>query len=119
MDARKSRFAPNTPDPVCAKDTRRLRPTRFAEMVAFKDSLTLDISCPSSLGPSFEVEIQTHVRRIEVQRICSTRRKLGRFTTVVAHTCHTKVMTTLAEYGTGCLYEDTNFYSVLIVRSAS
>jgi len=33
--------------------------------------------------------------------------------------CHTKVMTTLVENGTRCLYEDTNFYSVLIVRSAS
>jgi len=33
--------------------------------------------------------------------------------------CHTKAMTTLVEYGTRCLYEDTNFYSVLIVRSAS
>ena len=28
-------------------------------------------------------------------------------------------MTTLVEYGTRCLYEDTNFYFVLIVRSAS
>ena len=28
-------------------------------------------------------------------------------------------MTTLVEYGTRCLYENTNFYSVLIVRSAS
>jgi len=28
-------------------------------------------------------------------------------------------MTTLVEYGTRCLYEDTNFYSVLIVRSGS
>jgi len=27
--------------------------------------------------------------------------------------------TTLVEYGTRCLYEDTNFYSVPIVRSAS
>jgi len=33
--------------------------------------------------------------------------------------CHTKAMTTLVEYGTRCLYEDTNFFSVLIVRSAS
>jgi len=29
--------------------------------------------------------------------------------------CHTKAMTTLVEYGTRCLYEDANFYSVLIV----
>jgi len=28
-------------------------------------------------------------------------------------------MATLVEYGTRCLYENTNFYSVLIVRSAS
>jgi len=28
-------------------------------------------------------------------------------------------MTTLVEYGTRCLYEGTNFYSVLIARSAS
>jgi len=32
--------------------------------------------------------------------------------------CHTKAMTTLVEYGTKCLCEGTNFYSVLIVRSA-
>ena len=28
-------------------------------------------------------------------------------------------MTTLVEYGTRCFYDNTNFYSVLIVRSAS
>jgi len=33
--------------------------------------------------------------------------------------CHIKAMTALVEYGTRCLCEDTNFYSVLIVRSAS
>jgi len=33
--------------------------------------------------------------------------------------CHTKAMNTLVEYGTRCLYEDANFYSVLIVWSAS
>jgi len=33
--------------------------------------------------------------------------------------CHTKAMNTLLEYGTRCLYEDANFYSVLIVWSAS
>ena len=40
------------------------------EMVAFKDPLTLDIGYPSSLGSSFVVEIQTHARRIELERIC-------------------------------------------------
>jgi len=33
--------------------------------------------------------------------------------------CHTKAMITLAEYGPRCLYADTNFYYVLIVRSPS
>ena len=42
MDARKKRFAPNTPDPLCAKDTWPV----LSEMVAFKDPLTLDIGCP-------------------------------------------------------------------------
>jgi len=33
--------------------------------------------------------------------------------------CHTKAMTKLVEYRTRCLYQDTNFYSVPILRSAS
>ena len=36
----------------------------------------------------------------------------------VAHPC-TKAMTTLVEYVTRCLYENTKFYTVLIVRSTS
>jgi len=43
--------------------------------------------------------------------------KLGRFTNS-PYVCHTKAMTSLVEYGTKCLYEDINFFSVLIVRSA-
>jgi len=42
VDARKSCFAPNTPDPLCAKDRRHL--IRFPGMAAFKALLTLDIS---------------------------------------------------------------------------
>jgi len=38
----------------------------LSEILAFKDPLTLDMRCPSSLGSSFEVEIQTHARRIEL-----------------------------------------------------
>jgi len=53
-------------------------------MVAFKDPLTLDIGYPSSLGSSFVIEIQTHARRIELEQICWTRRKLSRITTAVA-----------------------------------
>jgi len=42
----------------------------LSEMVAFKDPLTPDIASPSSLGSSFVIEIQTHARRIELERIC-------------------------------------------------
>jgi len=42
----------------------------LSEMVAFKDPLTLDTGCPSSLGSSFVIEIQTHARRIELERMC-------------------------------------------------
>jgi len=54
------RYAPKTQDtlPVLSK------------IVAFKDPLTLDTGCPSSLGSSFVIEIQTHARRIELDRIC-------------------------------------------------
>ena len=50
------RYAPKTQDTLLI----------LFEMVAFKDPLTLDIGCPSSLGSAFEVEIQTHARRIEL-----------------------------------------------------
>jgi len=39
-------------------------------MVAFKDPLTLDIGYLSSLGSSFVIEIQAHVRKIGLERIC-------------------------------------------------
>jgi len=42
----------------------------LSEMVAFKDLLTLDIGCLSSLGSSFVIEIQTQARRLELERIC-------------------------------------------------
>jgi len=51
------RYAPTTQDTLLV----------LSKMVAFKDPLTLDIGCPSSLGSSFEVEIHTHARRIELQ----------------------------------------------------
>jgi len=54
------------------------------EMVAFKDPLTLDISCLSSLGSSFVIEIQTHAGGVGLEPFAKTRRKLDRFTTVVA-----------------------------------
>ena len=42
----------------------------LTETAAFKDPLTLDVSCPSSLGSSFVIEIQTQARRIDLERIC-------------------------------------------------
>jgi len=42
----------------------------LSEMLAFRDPLTHDIGCPSSLGSLFVIEIQTHARRIELERIC-------------------------------------------------
>jgi len=68
MDARQSRFAPNTPEPLCAKGTRHL--IRFARNGSIHDPLTLDIGYLSSLGSSFVIEIQAHVRRIGLERIC-------------------------------------------------
>jgi len=44
------RYAPETQDTLPV----------LSEMIAFKDPLTLDISCPSNLGSSFVIEIQTH-----------------------------------------------------------
>jgi len=56
MDARKSRFAPNTPDPLCAKGTRHL--IRFARKGSIQRPLNLDIGCLSSFGSSLVIEIQ-------------------------------------------------------------
>ena len=117
MDARKSRFAPNTPDPVCVKGTRHL--IRFARN-AFKDLLTPDIGYLSSLGSSFVIEIQAHARQIGLERICWNKTKIKQICYCSClYICHTKAMTTLVEYGTRCFYKNTNFHSVLIVRSAS
>jgi len=89
-------------------------------MVAFKDPLTLDIDYLSSLASSFVIEIQAHARRIGLERICLNKTKNRQvYYCSSLYICHTKAMTTLVEYGTRCLYGDTNFYSVLIVRSAS
>jgi len=68
MDARKSRCAPKHLIRYAPKTQDTL--LFFSEMVAFNDPLTLDIDCPSSLGSSFVIEIQTHARRIELEWIC-------------------------------------------------
>jgi len=68
VDAGESRFSPSTPDPLYAKDARHL--TVLPEMVAFKDPLTVGKGYRSSLGSLFVMEIQTHDRRIGLERIC-------------------------------------------------
>ena len=67
-DARKSRFAPNTPDLLCANYTRHLK--------CFARNGTIQ-RCPHpwhrlslKFGSSFVIEIQTHARTIEFERIC-------------------------------------------------
>jgi len=44
--------------------------------------------------------------------------KLGMFTSSL-YIRHTKAMSALVEYGTRCFYKTTNFYSDLIILSAS
>ena len=118
MDARKSRFAPNTPDPLCAKDTRHLSRSvrngsiqrsphpwhrlslKFAIFICDKNSNT----CQKNRART-DLQKKTKIRQVYY---CSS-----------LYICHSKAMTTLVEHRTRCLYEDTNFYSVLIVRSAS
>jgi len=66
------------------------------------------------------IEIQVHARRIGIERICENKTKIRQvYYCSSLYVCHTKAMTTLVECGTRCFYEDTNFYPVLIVRSAS
>jgi len=117
MYARKSRFSPNTPDPLCAKDTRHLM------CFARNGSIRRSTHPWHRLSLKFEIFI--------CDRKSNTRQKNRARTNLLNKTkikqdhsccslyiCHTKAITTLVEYGTKCLYEDTNFYSVLIVRSA-
>jgi len=69
----------------------------------------LNTKSSAKAGPVFTFSLQGRVARplaLRQLRHC-------------LYICHTKAMTTLVEYGTRCLYEDTNFYSVLIVRFAS
>jgi len=92
----------------------------LSEMAECKDPFTLDIGYLSSLGSSFVIEIQAHAGRIGLKRICWNKTKIRQvYYCGSLYMCHTKAMVTLVENGTRCLYEDTNFYSVLIVQSAS
>ena len=66
MDARKCRFAQThliryAPK---AQDTLSVLP----DMAAFEDPLTLDIGYLSSLGSSFVIEIQAHIRTVVLKR---------------------------------------------------
>ena len=116
MDARKSRFAPNTPDPLCAKDTRHL--TRFVRNGSIQrsphpwHSLSLKLGifiCDRNSNTCQKNRARTDLlNKTKIWQVyyCSS-----------IYICHTKAMNILVEYGTRCLYEDTSFYSVLNVRS--
>jgi len=118
MDARKSRFAPNTPDQLCANYTRHLM--CFARNGSIQRSphpwhrLSLKFGifiCDINSNTCQKNGARTNLlnkTKIRQDHYCSS-----------LYICHTKAMTTLVEYGTRCLYGDTNFYSVLIVPSAS
>jgi len=118
MDARKSRFAPNTLDRLCAKDTIHL--TRFDRNGSIQRSphpwrkLSLKFGifiCDRNSNTCQKNRARTNLlNKTKIWQVY-----YGSSLCI----CHTKVMTTLGEYGTRCLHEDTNFYSVLVVRSAS
>ena len=118
MDARKSRFAPNTHDPLCAKDTRHL--TRFVRNGSIQRSPHPWHSLCLKFG-MFICDINSNTfqkNRARTDLLNKTKNRQVYYCSSI-YICHTKAMTTLVEYRTRCLYEDTNFYSVLIIRSAS
>ena len=118
MDPRKSRFAPNTPDPLCANYTRHImcfvrngsiqRPPHPWHRLSLKFGIFIydrnAYTCQKNRART-DLLNKTKIRQVYY---CSS-----------LYICHTKAMNTLVEYGTRCLYEYSNFYSVLIVRSAS
>ena len=71
----------------------------------------------SPLAISSAEIIWQHIFSTEVAKIRQDE-KFGRFTSSL-YIRHTKAMTALTQHGSRCLYVATDFYSVLIVRSAS
>ena len=102
------RYAPKTQDtwPV------------LSEMVAFKDPLTLDIGPPQGIFVCDRNSKICQKNRARTNLLNKTKTWQVYYCSSL-YICHTTAMTALVEYGTRCLYEDTKFYSVLIVRSAS
>ena len=106
--ARKSRFAPNTPGPLCTNCTRHL--IRFARNGSIQRSphpwhrLSLKFGifiCDRNSNTCQKNRARTNLlykTKIRRDYYCSS-----------LYICHTKAITTLVEYGTRCLYEDTNF----------
>jgi len=117
MDARKSRFAPNTPDPLSAKHTRHL--TRFVRNVSIQRSPHPWHRLSLKFGIFICDRNSNTCQKNRARTDLLNKTKIRQVYYSSLYTCHTKAMTTLVEYGTRRLYEDTNFYSVLIDRSAS
>jgi len=118
MDARKSRFAPNTPDPLCAKDTRHLthvvrngsirRSPHPWHRLSLKFGIFIWGRNSSTCQKNRAITDLLNKTKIRQVHYCSG-----------PYICHTNAMTTIVEYGTRCLYEDINFYFLLIVTSVS
>jgi len=101
MDARKSRFAPNTPDPLCANYTWHLM--CFARYGSIQRS-----SHPSHKFGIFICDINANTcqkNRARTNLLKKTKIKQDYYCSSL-YLCHTKAMTTLVEYGTRCLYGD-------------
>jgi len=117
MDARKSRFAPNTPDPLCAKDSRNL--IRFVRNGSIQRSPHRWHWLSLKFGIFICDRNSNTCQKNRVRTDLLIKTKIGQvyyYSSLCI--CHTKAIVTLVEHGTRCLYEDTTFYSVLIVRSA-
>jgi len=118
MDARKTRFIPNTLDPLCAKGTRHL--IHFARNGSIQRSPHPWQKLSLKFG-IFICDIKSNTcqkNRAGTNLLNKTKIRQDYYCSSL-YTSHTKAMTTLVEDGTRCLYEDTNFYSALIVPSAS
>jgi len=110
MDARKSRFAPNTPDPLCANYTRHLM--CFAQNSSIQRSphpwhrLSLSLKFGIFICDRNSNTCQNNRARTNLLNKTKIRQDYYCSSLCI---CHTKAMTTLVEYRTRCLYEDTHF----------
>jgi len=118
VDARKSRIAPNTSDPLCANYTRPLM--CFARNGSIQRSPhpwhRLSLKCGIFVCDRNSNTCQNNRARTNLLNKTKIRQD---YYCSSLYICHTKAMTTLVECGIRCFLEDTNFCFVLVVWSAS